>query len=92
MQILGEKGTFLFTNVYSPQRLEEKRLLLENLTKLHLRHPNTKAIYGGDFNMITSLREKKGGLRSLNSDADTFISFIKSANLVDIHPRNGLFT
>ena len=67
-------------------------MLLEDLTKLHHRHPNSKAIYGGDFNMITSLEENKGGLRSLNSDSKAFNSFIISANLVDIPPRNGIFT
>ena len=42
--------------------------------------------------MITSLEEKKGGIRTLNRDAEAFTSFIRRANLVDILPRNGSFT
>jgi len=42
--------------------------------------------------MITSPGEKKGGLRTLNRDAEAFISFIRTANLVDIQPKNGIFT
>ena len=92
MQVIGEKGTFLFTNVYSPQRQEDKMMLLSNLTKLHQRHFNSSAIYGGDFNMITSLNEKKGGTRALGNDAIAFSSFIRDVNLVDGQPRTGNFT
>ena len=67
-------------------------MILNNLTKLHQRHFNSRAIYGGDFNMITSLNEKKGGTRALGNDAIAFSSFIQEVNLVDIQPRNGTFT
>ena len=92
MQVIGEKRTLLFTNVYSPQRQENKMMLLSNLTKLHQRHFNSSAIYGGDFNMITSLNEKKGGTRALGNDALAFNSFIPDVNLVDVQPRTGNFT
>ena len=82
--MLGEAGTYLFTNVYSPQRLEDKLQLLDNLSRLQHRHPNAKAIYGGDFNMITSLGEKKGWIRTLKRDVEAFTSFIRTSNLVDI--------
>eukprot|EP00253_Pinus_taeda_P007927 PITA_07927 len=38
--------------------------------------------------MITSLLEKKGGLRKLNRDGEVFISFIDNARLVDVYPKN----
>jgi len=47
---------------------------------------------GGDFNMITSLLEKKGGTRRLNRDAELFAEFIETAKLVDILPKNSSFT
>jgi len=49
-------------------------------------------IYTGDFNMITSLTEKKGGIRMLNRDAKYFNKFIKTTNLVDVIPKSGTYT
>ena len=34
MQILGENGTYLFTNVYSPQRMEDKLQFSNNIYSL----------------------------------------------------------
>eukprot|EP00253_Pinus_taeda_P016062 PITA_16062 len=56
------------------------------------RHPRAKVIIGGDFNMITSLSEKKGGIRKLNKDSEAFVEFIMSARLIDVQPRSGAFT
>ena len=52
----------------------------------------SKCILGGDFNMITTLLEKKGGLRKLNRDVESFTSFIENAKLVDIYTKSGNFT
>jgi len=41
--------------------------------------------------MITTLTEKRGGIRKLDKDSEAFLDFIKSANLVDIFPRSGAF-
>ena len=56
------------------------------------RHLDSKCILGADFNMITTLLKKKGGLRKLNRDADSFTSFIDNAKLVDIQPKSSNFT
>lgn len=66
--------------------------MLDRLSEMKLRHLAAKAIYGGDFNMITSLVEKKGVIRTLNKDAEAFNNFIRAAKLVDILPKNGLYT
>ena len=42
--------------------------------------------------MTTSLGEKKGGIKTLNKDAEAFNNFIRATNLVDILPKNGLYT
>eukprot|EP00253_Pinus_taeda_P018385 PITA_18385 len=60
--------------------------------KLQQRYPRAKVIIGGDFNMITSLSEKKGGIRKLNKDSESFVEFIMSSRLVDIQPRSGAHT
>jgi len=59
VQVIGNSETYLCTNVYGPQKLEEKYIFLRTLLNLKLRYPSTKAIIGGDFNMITTLLEKK---------------------------------
>eukprot|EP00253_Pinus_taeda_P013336 PITA_13336 len=42
--------------------------------------------------MITTLLEKKGGLRKLNRDAEAFANFVETVKLVDVYPKSGLFT
>jgi len=87
VQPTGNSTSFLCINVYSPQKLEDKIIFLASLTNFIERHPDAKFILGGDFNMITSLLEKKGGLRKLNRDGEVFISFIDNAILVDVYPK-----
>eukprot|EP00253_Pinus_taeda_P030593 PITA_30593 len=91
-QPIGNSGSFLCINIYSPQKLEDKIIFLETLSKIIRKHPRSKCILGGDFNMITTLLEKKGGLRKLNRDAEAFANFIENVKLVDVYPKSGLFT
>ena len=49
-------------------------------------------IMGEDFNLITSLGEKKGGRRSLDRFVEYFINFVEQSQLVDMETRNGWFT
>eukprot|EP00253_Pinus_taeda_P008550 PITA_08550 len=91
-QMTGNSESFLCVNVYGPQRTEDKISFLNSLNKLIARYPRSKCIIGGDFNMITTLLEKKGGLRKLNKDSEAFTSFIDNVKLVDILPKSGNFT
>ena len=50
------------TNVYGPQRLQEKLEMLLDLDEVRQHHGANHWILGGDYNMITNLAEKKGGL------------------------------
>jgi exonuclease III len=49
-------------------------------------------IIGGDFNIITSLAEKKGGIPRLDMEADLFKETIYNLHLVDWETENGIFT
>jgi hypothetical protein len=49
-------------------------------------------IIGGDFNLIRSLDEKKGGIRSLSNISASFNNIIEDLRLVDIQTPNGSFT
>ena len=42
--------------------------------------------------MITSLMEKKEGIKILNNDIKTFKYFIKAANLIDVSSKSGDLT
>eukprot|EP00253_Pinus_taeda_P035656 PITA_35656 len=92
MLLIGNSYSFLCINIYSPQRLDDKLEFLDSLKKLMERHPKANCILGGDFNMITSLMEKKGGLRKLNRDGEKFKEFIDNTHLVDVYPKQGNFT
>ena len=59
IQPLGDKEVYLLTNVYGPQKLEDKLKLLTSLEELRGRNLGIPWILGGDFNMIRSLLEKK---------------------------------
>jgi len=73
----------MITNFYGPQKQEDKIKLLTSLKELRARHPNVPWIVARDFNMIRSLKEKKGGIRHLGRDCITFQNFIMNMGLVD---------
>jgi hypothetical protein len=78
--------------VYGPQRLEEKRIMLVDLENLKAGSCNLHWILVGDFNIITTLVEKKGGTRILDRDAEEFSALIDTMEMVDIRTNNGQFT
>lgn len=49
-------------------------------------------IIGGDFNMITTLAEKRGGLRKIEPDMEVFRYMISEQRMVDIQTINGTHT
>lgn len=59
VQPVGVVDTFLVTNVYGPQRIDEKLGLLNSLAELRSRNQEIPWVLGGDFNMIKPLFEKK---------------------------------
>lgn len=89
---MGMSNTFLVTNVYGPQKIDEKLKFLNSLVDLRSRHKEIPWVIGGDFNMIKSLSEKKGGTRILRRDSLYFNSFTEDMKMVDSEMQNGLFT
>lgn len=49
-------------------------------------------LMGGDFNIIRSLEEKKGGIRALSGINSAFNRTIEDLHLVDIQTPNGFYT
>eukprot|EP00253_Pinus_taeda_P032477 PITA_32477 len=92
IQHVGDRCTYLVTNLYGPQRIDDKIKFLDSLADLRDRHAGIPWIMGGDFNMIKSLLEKEGGIRILSKDSLEFQTFIDNRSLVDTETNNGLFT
>lgn len=92
IQPIGDKDTYLVTNVYGPQRTEDKLKFLGSLVELRDRHVGIPWIMGRDFNTNKSLSEKRGGTRALSKDSVAFQTFTDNMNLVDTETNNGLFT
>ncbi len=92
IQPLGHREIYLVTNVYGPQKPDDKLKLLTSLEDLRDRHSKIPWILGVDFNMIRSLLEKKGGTKILGRDSITVHNFINNMKLVDTNTNNGLFT
>eukprot|EP00253_Pinus_taeda_P015016 PITA_15016 len=92
IQPVGDRETYLVTNVYGPHRMDDKLRFLDSLVELRDRHVGVPWIIGGDFNMIKSLSNKKGGTRTLSKDSIAFQTFIDNMKLVDTDMSNGLFT
>jgi len=59
MKLIGGTEEVLCTNVYAPLALEEKRRILLDLENLREQTNNLHWILAGDFNIITTLAEKK---------------------------------
>eukprot|EP00253_Pinus_taeda_P006641 PITA_06641 len=90
--ILGTELHGLLTNTYFPQDLHQKLEVLEALTALNSTRQHPLCISGGNYNIITNLKEKKGGRMKLEEDSTGLKEFIQTNQLIDIQTSNGLFT
>jgi hypothetical protein len=70
----------MFTNVYGPQLLDDKKRMITTFENLGERNLNSHWILAGDFNIIVTLAGKKG-VRRLDRDAEVFPSFIEKTNV-----------
>jgi exonuclease III len=92
MQIIGNTEVILCTNVYGPHVSEERRGMIRDLEDIKNRSNNLQWILVGEFNIIMSLADKKGGTRRLNRDSEEFSKFIDTTEMVDLKTNNGQFT
>ena len=90
--VLGTIVREVITNVYGPFQLPHKLAFLEELRSLSAGVGREHWIIGGDFNLIRSLEEKKGGIRTLSGVIASFNETIEDLHLVDIHTPNKHYT
>jgi hypothetical protein len=60
------------SNAYGPLTPHLKRDFLETLNHLRTMFQGLHWVVGGDFNLINSTMEKKGGTRILDDESETF--------------------
>jgi exonuclease III len=91
-RLIGSNKLGHLTNVYGPASIREKPSFLRNLIYLSTLNQQKKWIIGGDFNIIRSLEEKKGGSRRLDRETNEFNSLIENLHLIDLETINGIHT
>jgi len=91
-KIIGTKEEVIITGVYGPHTQGEKENFLQNLKALRCIIPGKQWIVGGDFNLIKSSGEKRGGLRGTDKAMEQFRDLIREQRLIDIQTINGNHT
>ena len=91
-RLIGSNKPGHLTNVYGPANIGEKVTFLWSLEFLATLNQHNKWIIGGDFNIIRSLEEKRGGSRRLDQETNNFNSFIDNHCLIDLETINGTHT
>lgn len=71
---------------------EKKENFKKNMQAIRRIYSDSAWIIGGDFNLIRSLEEKRGGIRKTDNYMEKFNDIIEELRLVDIHTINGIFT
>jgi exonuclease III len=91
-RIIGLNRPGHLTNVYGPASPRDKKAFLRNLLYLASLSQYKNWTIGGDFDIICSLEEKRGGSRHLDWDSGDFNTLIDDLHLIDLDANNGLHT
>ena len=75
--ILGTEVKGVVSNVYGPFQPSQKASFLEEIRHTKEWIGQEHWIIGGDFNLIRSLEEKKGGVRALSNITASFNKLIE---------------
>lgn len=71
-QPIGSKEIGFLVIVYGPHLPQEKTCFLNNLLLLQKLHQDGNFIIHDEFNIITSLKEKNGGIKILDVETQAF--------------------
>ena len=78
--------------MYAPSDLVGKSLMWSHIKFFRSLDPFLPWIVVGDFNSITNLEEKRGGIPQLGPSSSMLRVNIGSLNLIDVKPGSGIFT
>ncbi|GLJ40489.1 hypothetical protein SUGI_0834840 [Cryptomeria japonica] len=90
--ILGWNENFNLFNVYGPSSAGDKRALWDHLTIRLCSITEGSCVVFGDFNVILSSNKKSGGIQRTSTTHKDFLEFVEKNHLIDIVPKNGVFT
>ncbi|XP_059068916.1 cytochrome P450 734A1-like [Cryptomeria japonica] len=90
--ILGRNENFNLFNVYKPSTVGEKRALWDLLSSKLNNITNGTCVVARDFNAILSSTEKSGGIQRTSTSQKECLDFVEQNHLLDIVPKNGIFT
>ena len=85
------RGTIV-NNIYGPSAFLQKQEFVNHLRWLCASVLEGNWVIGWDFNMITSLREKKEGRNTLDKYQEDFGETLANSTLVDLEMGDGWFT
>ena len=86
LNILGTKCHGFLLNIYGPQTPTLKSNMILYMDWFKQQHSHVLVIFGGYFNMITFLNEKKRGRIMITTENLRFKSLIKDSKLME--PQN----
>ena len=92
LKILDACTTGTIANIYGPNAFAQKQDFIHHLRWVDSLAKEGRWIVGGYFNLITVLREKKGGRRVLDKYQDEFRDILAQSSLVDLETGDGWFT
>ena len=84
------RGTIV--NIYGSSVFPQKQEFVNHLRWINASASLGNWIIGGDFNLITLLKEKKGGKRMLDKYQEDFRETLVNSSLVDLETGDGWFT
>ena len=90
--ILGSEVRGMIVNIYGPSAFSQKQEFVKHLRWLSASASTRNWIIGGYFNLITSLREKKGGKRMMDKCWEDFRETLVNSSLVDLETGDRWFT
>jgi exonuclease III len=91
-RLIGSNRPGHLTNVYGPASPRDKQAFLRSLRYVDNLAQHKNKLIGGDFNIIRSLEEKRGGSRRLDRDSEDFNTLIDELQFIDLGMDNGLYT
>jgi len=91
-RLIGSNKPGHLTSVYGPASRRDKQTFLRSLHYVASLAWNKSWITGGDFNIICSLAERRGGSRRLDKDSSDSNALIDELHLIDLDTNNGLHT
>ena len=91
-KILGAGTTGMISNIYGPSAFPQKQDFIHHLRWVDSIAKEGRWIVGGYFNLITILRENKGGRSVLDKYQEEFRGILAQSSLEDLETGDGWFT